>query len=138
MKAVVYQENGKIGMEERPVPKLQEESDALVKVTLTSICTSDLHIRNGAVPRAVPGTILGHEFIGIVEKTGTKVKNVRVGQRVAVNVETFCGECFFCKRGSVNNCQDENGGWLLAAGSTEDRRSTQGFLLQIRTYQDTG
>ena len=68
MKAVVYQENGKIGMEERPVPKLQEESDALVKVTLTSICTSDLHIRNGAVPRAVPGTILGHEFIGIVEK----------------------------------------------------------------------
>ncbi len=97
MKAVVYQENGKIGMEERPVPKLQEESDALVKVTLTSICTSDLHIRNGAVPRAVPGTILGHEFIGIVEKTGTKVKNVRVGQRVAVNVETFCGECFFCR-----------------------------------------
>lgn len=113
MKAVVYQENGKIGMEERPIPKLQEESDALVKVTLTSICTSDLHIRNGAVPRAVPGTILGHEFIGIVEKTGTKVKNVRVGQRVAVNVETFCGECFFCKRGSVNNCQDENGGWAL-------------------------
>ena len=74
MKAVVYQENGKIGMEERPVPKLQEESDALVKVTLTSICTSDLHIRNGAVPRAVPGTILGHEFIGIVAVSYTHLR----------------------------------------------------------------
>lgn len=113
MKAVVYQGNGKISMEERPVPALREESDALVRVTLTSICTSDLHIRNGAVPRAVPGTILGHEFIGIVEKVGAKVRKVRPGQRVAVNVETFCGECFFCKRGSVNNCQNENGGWAL-------------------------
>lgn len=113
MKAVVYQGNGKIGMEERPIPQLKSEKDALVKVTLTSICTSDLHIRNGTVPKAVPGTILGHEFIGIVEKTGAQVKKVQVGQRVAVNVETFCGECFFCKRGSVNNCQDENGGWAL-------------------------
>ena len=123
MKAVVYQENGKIGMEERPVPKLQEESDALVKVTLTSICTSDLHIKNGSVPRAVPGTILGHEFVGVVEETGRKVKSVHAGQRVAVNVETFCGECFFCKRGFVNNCQDENGGWALGCridgGQTE-------------------
>ena len=67
MKAVVYKENGKIEMEERPRPKIREETDAVIKVTLTTICSSDLHIKHGAVPRAVPGTILGHEFVGIVE-----------------------------------------------------------------------
>ena len=61
----------------------------------------------------MPGTILGHEFVGIVEKIGAGVKGVRPGDRVAVNVETFCGECYFCKRGYVNNCTDEHGGWAL-------------------------
>ncbi len=113
MHAVVYRGKGEIGMEERPMPHIEEDTDAILRVTLTTICTSDLHIRNGAVPRAVPGIILGHEFVGIVEETGRRVKNVRPGQRVAVNVETFCGECFFCKRGFVNNCEDKNGGWAL-------------------------
>ena len=123
MQAVVYRGEGEIGMEERPLPNIEKETDAILRVTLTTICTSDLHIRNGAVPRAVPGVILGHEFVGIVEETGQKVRNVRPGQRVAVNVETFCGECFFCKRGFVNNCEDENGGWALGCridgGQTE-------------------
>ena len=66
MKAVVYKENGKIEMEERPRPKIREKTDAVIKVTLTTICSSDLHIKHGAVPRAVPGTILGHAFVGIV------------------------------------------------------------------------
>ena len=113
MHAVVYRGKGEIGMEERPMPHIEEDTDAILRVTLTTICTSDLHIRNGAVPRAVPGIILGHEFVGVVEETGRRVKNVRPGQRVAVNVETFCGECFFCKRGFVNNCEDKNGGWAL-------------------------
>ena len=73
MKAVVYKENGKIEMEERPRPKIREETDAVIKVTLTTICSSDLHIKHGAVPRAVPGTILGHEFVGIVEEVGSAV-----------------------------------------------------------------
>ena len=92
MKAVVYKENGKIEMEERPRPKIREETDAVIKVTLTTICSSDLHIKHGAVPRAVPGTILGHEFVGIVEEVGSAVCKVKPGDRVAVNVETFCGE----------------------------------------------
>lgn len=113
MKALVYKGNGIIGMEDRPMPELKDEKDAIVRVTLTSICSSDIHIKHGAVPKARPGVILGHEFVGRVEKTGSMVKKVKPGDRVSVNVETFCGECFFCKRGYVNNCTDKDGGWAL-------------------------
>lgn len=89
------------------------ERDAVVKVTLASICSSDLHIKHGSVPRAVPGITVGHEMVGTVEEIGSKVTNVKPGDRVTVNVETFCGDCFFCKNGFVNNCTDKNGGWAL-------------------------
>ena len=113
MKAVVYKGNGEIALEDRPVPKILDDRDAIIKVTLTTICSSDIHIKHGAVPRAVPGTILGHEFVGRVVETGSAVKKIKPGDRVSVNVETFCGECFFCKRGFVNNCTDPDGGWAL-------------------------
>ena len=113
MKAVVYKGKGILALEERPVPRILDEKDAIVKVTLTTICSSDIHIKRGAVPKAVPGTILGHEFVGVVVETGSGVRKVKAGDRVSVNVETFCGECFFCKRGFVNNCQDPQGGWAL-------------------------
>ena len=113
MKAVVYKGNGEIALEDRPVPKILDDRDAIIKVTLTTICSSDIHIKHGAVPRAVPGTILGHEFVGRVVETGNAVKKIKPGDRVSVNVETFCGECFFCKRGFVNNCTDPDGGWAL-------------------------
>ena len=113
MKAVVYKGKGKIALENRPVPKIQDDRDAIIKVTLTTICSSDIHIKHGAVPRAVPGTVLGHEFVGRVVETGSAVKKIKPGDRVSVNVETFCGECFFCKRGFVNNCTDPDGGWAL-------------------------
>lgn len=98
---------------DKPVPKLECDTDALVKVTLSSICTSDLHIFNGFVPRAVRGITVGHEAVGEVVALGDKVKNVKIGQRVSVNVETFCGECWFCRRGYVNNCTSPIGGWAL-------------------------
>ena len=113
MKAVVYKGNGEIALEDRPIPKILDDRDAIIKVTLTTICSSDIHIKHGAVPRAVPGTILGHEFVGRVVETGNAVKKIKPGDRVSVNVETFCGECFFCKRGFVNNCTDPDGGWAL-------------------------
>lgn len=113
MKAVVWKGTGCIGVEERPVPELQKDTDAIIRVTLTTICSSDIHIKHGAVPRAVPGVILGHEFVGVVEAVGASVRKVKPGDRVAVNVETFCGECFFCRRGYVNNCQSPEGGWAL-------------------------
>lgn len=98
---------------EKPRPKIKDRRDAIVKITLASICSSDLHIKHGSVPRAVPGITVGHEMVGIVEETGPDITNVRPGDRVTVNVETFCGECFFCKKGFVNNCTDKNGGWAL-------------------------
>lgn len=113
MRAVVYKGNGQIVLEDRPVPKIIDGRDAIIQVTLTTICSSDIHIRHGAVPAAVPGVVLGHEFVGRVIEVGNEVKKIRPGDRVAVNVETFCGECFFCKRGFVNNCTNENGGWAL-------------------------
>ena len=100
-------------MAEKPRPTLLSPRDAVVRVTLSSICTSDLHIKRGSVPRAVPGITVGHEMVGVVEEIGKEVKNVRPGDRVAVNVETFCGQCFFCRHGYVNNCTDPDGGWAL-------------------------
>ena len=113
MLAYTYVEQGKFELLEKPMPTLQNERDAIIKVTLSSICSSDLHIKHGAVPRAVPGITVGHEMVGIVEAVGSAVQSVRPGDRVTVNVETFCGECFFCKHGYVNNCMDPNGGWAL-------------------------
>ena len=113
MLAFTYTKPGKFELLEKPVPALQNDRDAIVRVTLSSICTSDLHIKHGAVPRAVEGITVGHEMVGVVEAVGAAVQNVRPGERVAVNVETFCGECFFCKHGYVNNCTDPNGGWAL-------------------------
>lgn len=113
MLAYTYQEQGKFELLDKPKPKIMDAKDAIVRVTLGSICTSDLHIKHGSVPRAVPGITVGHEMVGVVETVGEAVTALQPGDRVAVNVETFCGECFFCKRGFVNNCTDHNGGWAL-------------------------
>lgn len=113
MKALTYIEHGKFALQEKAKPQLGSARDAIVRVTLGSICTSDLHIKHGSVPRAVPGITVGHEMVGVVEAVGADVKTVKPGDRVTVNVETFCGECFFCKKGFVNNCTDPHGGWAL-------------------------
>lgn len=111
MKALICRKNGSIELIEKQKPQLQNSKDAIVKVTLSSICTSDLHIMHGAVPRAVLDVVLGHEFVGEVIEIGSDVKNIKIGDRVAANCITFCGECYFCKKGFINNC--ENGGWEL-------------------------
>lgn len=113
MLACTYVERGRFELREKPKPRLLDPRDALVRVTLGSICTSDLHIKHGGVPRAVPGITVGHEMVGVVEATGPAVSSVRAGDRVTVNVETFCGECYFCRHGYVNNCTDPEGGWAL-------------------------
>lgn len=113
MLAYTYIETGNFKLTEKPKPTIIDEQDAIVKVTLASICSSDIHIKHGTVPRAVAGITVGHEMVGIVEKVGAAVTKVKPGDRVTINVETFCGECFFCKNGYVNNCVDENGGWAL-------------------------
>lgn len=113
MLAYTYLEKGHFSLIEKERPVLLETTDAIVRVTLASICTSDLHIKHGSVPRAVPGITVGHEMVGVVEEVGADVRSVRPGDRVTVNVETFCGECFFCQQGYVNNCTHPDGGWAL-------------------------
>ena len=108
-----YVEKGKFEIIDKPKPILLDERDAIVRVTTSSICSSDLHIKHGFVPRAVPGITVGHEMVGVVEQVGSQVKHIKSGMRVCVNVETFCGSCFYCKQGFVNNCTDINGGWAL-------------------------
>ena len=113
MLAYTYIGLGDFQLLDKPYPSIIDERDAIVRVTLASICTSDLHIKHGSVPRAVPGITVGHEMVGVVEAVGSGVHKVKPGDRVTVNVETYCGQCFFCQHGYVNNCQDPQGGWAL-------------------------
>lgn len=132
MKAYTYLDRGKFAFTEKAKPRVSGARDAVVRVTLASICTSDLHIMHGSVPRAVKGIAVGHEMVGVVEEAGSAVP-FRRGDRVAVNVETYCGECFFCRRGFVNNCTDPNGGWALGC------RIDGGQAEYVRVpYADTG
>ncbi|MBR6722504.1 alcohol dehydrogenase catalytic domain-containing protein [bacterium] len=113
MKALVYNTDfdGHYNLVERDIPKILDPKDAIVEVTMSSICTSDLHIIHGQVPRANNNIVLGHEYVGRVVEVGADVKTLKIGDRVSANCETFCGECFFCKRGFINNC--EKGGWEI-------------------------
>ena len=121
MLAYTYIEKGKFALVEKPKPKLQAPTDAIVRVTMSSICSSDLHIKHGSVPRAVPGITVGHEMDVTLRRL--RAFKVKPGDRVTVNVETFCGECYYCRHGYVNNCTNPDGGWALGCridgGQTE-------------------
>ena len=110
MLAYTYIEHGKFELQEKARPEIKDSRDAIVRVTLGSICTSDLHIKHGSVPRAVPGITVGHEMVGVVEQVGADVTSVKPGDRVTVNVETFCGECFFCEQELMAACENTNTG----------------------------
>ena len=123
MKAFTYIKKGELAFVEKAKPTIKDDKDAIVRVTMSSICTSDLHIKHGSVPRAVPGITVGHEMVGVVEEVGGQVTHVKPGDRVTMNVETYCGECFYCQNGYVNNCTSPHGGWALGCridgGQTE-------------------
>ena len=108
-----------------PRPALQESSDAIVRITKTTICGTDLHILKGDVPTVAEGRILGHEGIGIIEETGTSVTRFRQGDRVIISCITSCGKCEYCRRGMCSHC--EQGGWIL--GNTID--GTQADFVRI-------
>lgn len=111
MKALVYQGPGKKAVEERPVPEIQKPTDAIVKILKTTICGTDLHILKGDVPTCDAGRILGHEGMGVVEKTGAAVTAVKPGDRVLISCITSCGKCDYCRKGMYSHCAD--GGWVL-------------------------
>lgn len=111
MKALVYAGPGKKEVRDVEKPKIIHDSDAVVKLTKTTICGTDLHILGGDVPACKEGTILGHEGIGIVEEVGSGVKNFKVGDKVIVSCVTACGTCYYCKKSLYAHCDD--GGWIL-------------------------
>jgi len=125
MKALVYEGPGKKSLEERPVPKLAAPTDAIVKITRTTICGTDLHILKGDVSTCTPGRILGHEGVGVVEETGAGVTQFMKGDRVLISCISSCGKCEYCRRGMYSHCT--TGGWIL--GNTID--GTQAEYVRI-------
>jgi alcohol dehydrogenase len=126
MKALVYQGPGKKALEERSMPTIIAPTDAVVRITRTTICGTDLHILKGDVPTCAPGRILGHEGVGIVEQTGSGVTAFHHGDHVLVSCISACGKCEYCRRGMYSHCT-AGGGWIL--GNTID--GTQAEYVRI-------
>jgi alcohol dehydrogenase len=125
MKALVYEGPGRKSLQDRPVPKIQASTDAIVRVTRTTICGTDLHILKGDVPTCTPGRILGHEGVGIVEDIGPGVTQFKKGDHVLISCISSCGKCEYCRRGMYSHCT--TGGWIL--GNTID--GTQAEYVRI-------
>ncbi len=108
MKAVVFHSIGEIGLEDVPEPKIQEPTDAVVRITRSAICGTDLHMIRGTMPSMIPGTILGHEGVGVVEEIGHNVRNLKVGDRVVIPSTIACGYCSYCRAGYYSQCDNAN------------------------------
>jgi alcohol dehydrogenase len=111
MKALVYHGPGKSAWENKPRPTIQDRDDAILRITVSTICGTDLHILKGDLPAVTDGRILGHEGIGVVEQIGTGVSEFHVGDKVIISCVTACMKCDFCKRGMYSHCR--HGGWIL-------------------------
>src|ERR1700675_3477822 len=130
MKALVYLGPAKKALEERPKPEITAPTDAIIKITKTTICGTDLHILKGDVPSCQPGRILGHEGVGIVETVGSAVTMFRAGDRVLISCISACGKCAYCRKLMYSHCT--TGGWIL--GNRID--GTQAEFVRI-PYADT-
>ncbi|MFI5151858.1 MAG: zinc-dependent alcohol dehydrogenase family protein [Chitinophagales bacterium] len=111
MKALVYHGPNSKAWEEKPKPTIKEPSDAIVRISKTTICGTDLHILKGDVPEVIDGRILGHEGVGIIEEVGGSVTGFKKGDHVLISCISSCGKCDYCKKGMYSHC--ENGGWIL-------------------------
>ena len=125
MDALVYHGPGKRAWEKKPRPEIREATDAVVRITTSTICGTDLHILKGDVPSVTDGRILGHEGVGVVEDVGAAVSGVRTGDKVLISCITSCGKCDFCRKGMYSHCR--GGGWIL--GNTID--GTQAEYVRI-------
>ncbi|SFU99066.1 zinc-dependent alcohol dehydrogenase family protein [Pseudoduganella namucuonensis] len=111
MRALVYEGPGLPVLRDKPRPEIREATDAIVRVTHTTICGTDLHILKGDVPSCKPGTTLGHEGVGVIESAGAAVRGFRPGDAVLISCITSCGRCEYCRSGMYSHCAD--GGWIL-------------------------
>jgi alcohol dehydrogenase len=111
MKALVYHGPGRKSWEAKPKPVVKEPTDAIVRITTSTICGTDLHILKGDVPTVTDGRVIGHEGVGVIEAVGGGVANFKPGDRVLISCITSCGKCSYCKQGMYSHCR--NGGWIL-------------------------
>jgi alcohol dehydrogenase len=111
MEALVYHGPGHRAWEKKPRPKIQDATDAIVRITTSTICGTDLHILKGDLPAVTDGRILGHEGVGIVDEVGAGVTSVHKGDKVLISCVTSCGKCDLCKKGMYSHCR--SGGWIL-------------------------
>lgn len=111
MKALVYLGPRRKELQDRPKPELMAGGDAIVRMTRTTICGTDLHILKGDVPTCSPGRILGHEGTGVVDKTGAGVSAFKPGDHVLISCISSCGKCEYCRKGMYSHCT--SGGWIL-------------------------
>jgi alcohol dehydrogenase len=130
LKALVYGGPGKMSVEDRPKPQIMEPGDAIVRITKTTICGTDLHILKGDLPTCAPGRILGHEGVGVVDAIGGNVTTFRPGDHVLISCISSCGKCYYCRRSMYSHCT--TGGWIL--GNQID--GTQAEFVRI-PYADT-
>ena len=114
MKANCWMGKKRVEVEEVPDPKILNSQDAIVRVTSTAICGSDLHLFNGFIPTMEKGDILGHEFMGEVVEVGRGVKNLKIGDRVVVPFPISCGVCYACQAGMFSVCENSNPNAALA------------------------
>lgn len=108
MLAMNYRGPGRVRIDHKPMPEIKHPEDAIVRVTRSCICGSDLHLYNGNVPDTRVGSTFGHEFIGVVEEIGPEVHKLKVGDQVLVPFNVACGKCHFCKQGMFGNCHESN------------------------------
>src|SRR5437773_7053040 len=108
MKAVVFYGVGDIRLEDVREPRIEEPTDAIVRLTASAICGTDLHTVRGTLPGMKPGTILGHEGVGVVEEVGKNVRNLRTGDRVVIPSTIACGSCSYCRNGYYSQCDHAN------------------------------
>lgn len=127
MRAMVYRGPYKVRVEEKDVPRIEHPNDAVVRVVRAAICGSDLHLYHGMMPDTRVGHTFGHEFIGVVEQVGSSVQNLRVGDRVMVPFNIFCGTCFFCARGLYSNCHNVNPNATAVGGIYGYSHTTGGY-----------
>ena len=125
MKALVYHGPGKKAYEDHPKPEILAPGDAIVRITKTTICGTDLHILKGDLPSCAPGRILGHEGIGVIDQTGSAVTTFKPGDKVLISCVSACGKCLYCRRQMYSHCT--TGGWIL--GNTID--GTQAEFVRI-------
>lgn len=111
MQALVYHGPGQKSLDRVPKPQVLQPTDAVIRITRTTICGTDLHILKGDVPAVTEGRILGHEGVGVVEAVGDAVSNFKPGDRVLISCITACGKCEYCKKQMYSHCED--GGWIL-------------------------